>query len=91
MGSEGEEAITLTTPGLTFQGGSNKQTSKAKIKDIQVRFELKGGAAYDIPVSKLFTITPQLTFGYGLTNVVKDVKWKILTFQLMSSVKFNLM
>lgn len=91
MSSEYEQTITLTTPGATFDGQTNKQTSKSTIKDTQVRFELKGGAAYDIPVSKLITITPQLTFGYGLTNVVKDVKWKILTIQLMGMVKFNLM
>lgn len=91
MSAEGEQTITLTTPGLTFQGGSNKQTSKATIKDTQVRFELKAGAAYDIPISKLITLAPQLTFGYGLTNVVKDVKWKILTIQGMVFVKFNLM
>jgi len=90
MSSEGEQTITLTTPGLTFQGGSNKQTSKATIKDTQVRFELKAGAGYDIPLSRLITVAPQLSFGYGLTNVVKDVKWKILTIQLMASAKFNL-
>lgn len=90
MSSEGEQTITLTTPGLTFQGGSNKQTSKATIKDTQVRFELKAGAGYDIPISRLVTLAPQLSFGYGLTNVVKDVKWKILTIQLMASAKFNL-
>jgi hypothetical protein len=91
MSSEYEQTITITTPGVTFQGGSTKQTSKSTIKDTQVRFELKAGAAYDIPISKLITLAPQLTFGYGLTNVVKDVKWKILTIQGMVFVKFNLM
>lgn len=90
ISSEGESTTTITTPGVTFQDGSTKQTAKATIKDTQVRFELKGGAGYDIPVSKLITITPQLSFGYGLTNVQKDVKWKILTIQLMGMVKFNL-
>lgn len=90
ISSESSSTVTITTQGFTFQDGSNKQTSKATIKDTQVRFELKGGAGYDIPVSHLITVTPQVSFGYGLTNVVKDVKWKILTIQVMAGVKFNL-
>jgi hypothetical protein len=90
ISSEGESTTTITTPGITFQDGSTKQTAKATIKDTQVRFELKAGAGYDIPISRLITLAPNLTFGYGLTNVQKDVKWKILTIQLMGTVKFNL-
>jgi hypothetical protein len=90
ISSEGESTTTITTPGVTFQDGSTKQKAKATIKDTQVRFELKGGAGYDIPISRLITLGPQVTFGYGLTNVQKDVKWKILTIQVMAGVKFNL-
>jgi len=90
ISSESSTTTTITTQGFTFQDGTNKQTSKATIKDTQVRFELKAGAGYDIPLSRLITVAPQLSFGYGLTNVVKDVKWKILTIQLMAGVKFNL-
>jgi hypothetical protein len=67
-----------------------KQKSKASIKDMNVRFELKIGSGYDIGISKLITISPQLTFGYGLANVKKDFNWKILSFQLLGTVKFNL-
>lgn len=90
ISSESSTTTTITTQGVTFQDGTNKQTAKATIKDTQVRFELKAGAGYDIPVSRLITVAPQLTFGYGLTNVVKDVKAKVLTIQLMGTVKFNL-
>lgn len=90
ISGETEATTTITTQGVTFQDGSNKQKSKSSLKDTQVRFELKGGAGYDIPLSRLITLAPQLSFGYGLTNVVKDVKWKVLTIQAMASVKFNL-
>lgn len=90
ISAESEVTTTITTQGITFQDGSNKQKAKSSIKDTQVRFELKGGTGYDIPISKLVTIAPQFSFGYGLTNVVKDVKWKVLTIQGMVSVKFNL-
>jgi hypothetical protein len=61
---------------------------KSTIKETQVRFELKTGAGYLIPISKDIFITPQVTFGYGLTNVVKDFKWKVLTFQAVCGVSF---
>lgn len=90
ISGETEATTTITTPGITFQDGSTKQKAKATLKDTQVRFELKGGAGYDISLSRLITLSPQLSFGYGLTNVVKDVKWKVLSIQGLVSVKFNL-
>ena len=90
ISGESSTTTTLTTQGAQFQDGTNKQTSKSTIKDTQVRFELKAGAGFDIPLSRLITVAPQLTFGYGLTNVVKDVKSKIMTIQLMANVKFSL-
>ena len=91
ISSEGEQTIKITTPGYTFQDGTTTQKSKATIKDTQVRFELKAGAGYDIPVADGIAIAPQLTFGYGLTNVVSDVKWSILTIQAMVGVKLNML
>jgi hypothetical protein len=70
--------------------GYQSSTSKSTIKETLVRFELKAGAGYEIPIAKKIDIVPQVTFGYGLTNVVKDVKWKILTFQALCAVKFDL-
>jgi hypothetical protein len=91
ISSEGETTIKITTPGYTFQDGTTSQKTKATIKDTQVRFELKAGAGYDIPVADGIAIAPQLTFGYGLTNVVSDVKWSILTIQAMVGVKLNML
>jgi len=84
---ESEAEYTVHLPDYNYTSKAEKQT----IKDTQVRFELKTGAGYDIPVSRLISISPQVTFGYGLTNVVKDVKWKILTFQGLVGVKFSLL
>lgn len=86
----GERVTTLTTPGFQFQDGTTKQTAKGSIDNMNVRFELKLGAGYDIPVGMDMAITPQLSFGYGITNVVKDVTWKILSIQAMATYKFKL-
>lgn len=90
ISSEGEQTVTIATPGYTFQDGSTKYTAKATIKDTQVRFELKAGAGFDITLSQLMTLAPQVTFGYGITNVQKEIKWRVLTIQGLVSIKFRL-
>lgn len=69
------------------------QSSKSKqtLKNTQTRFELKMGGGYEIPLSNKIDIVPQLAFGYGLSNVVEDVKWKILTFQAQVGFRFNIL
>lgn len=90
ISSEGEQTVTIATPGYTFPDGNTKSTSKATIKDTQVRFELKAGAGFDITLSQLMTLAPQVTFGYGITNVQKEIKWRVLTIQGLVSIKFKL-
>lgn len=63
---------------------------KSSIKNMLVRFAVKAGAGYDIPLSRLMTLAPQFTFGFGITNVVKDVSARALSFQLGTTLKFNL-
>lgn len=69
--------------------GSEK--SKSTLRNTQTRFELKMGTGYEFPLTKDVDIVPQITFGYGLTNVIEDVSWKILTFQLQVGVKFTVL
>lgn len=77
----------LAIPGLNF----NKSSSdKSPINNTLVRFELKAGAGLDIPVGSSMAITPQLGFGYGLTKVISNVSWRILTIQGMVTYKFKL-
>ena len=79
--------ITSQNNQVTFNDGSTKATGS--IKDMLVRFALKLGSGYDIKLGSIF-LTPQLAFEYGLTNIVSDVKSKILTIQLTTAVKFSL-
>lgn len=69
------------------QSGKSKQT----LKETNVRFELKAGAGYDIPLSKLITLTPELSFGLGLTNVIKNVSSHVHTIQALVTCKFNVL
>jgi hypothetical protein len=90
---EGTNEITekITTPGYTFDGQNTTRKSKNSIKDMLARFELKFGAGYDFPITRELCVSPNVTFGFGLTNVVSDVSYKVLTFQLLGTVKWQLM
>ena len=80
---------TITSQGYTFPGGATSQTTKASIKDMNTRFEMKFGGGWIMPLSRGMRINSLLAFGYGLTNVQKDVKWKILTFGLLTGIEFD--
>jgi Outer membrane protein beta-barrel domain len=73
-----------------YQNNDTKKTEKATMKETLVRFELKTGAGYDIWLSKSIALTSQLTFGYGITKVVKDVSWRVLTIQALAGCKISL-
>ncbi len=74
----------------TIQGQKTYDSKSVSIKELNVRFELTAGAGYDIPLSQLLTLTPQFTFGFGITTVQSDVSARILSFQLGTALKFNL-
>jgi hypothetical protein len=68
---------------------NQSSTQKATIQNMNTRFEIKAGSGYVFPLNKSMRINSQLTFGYGLANVVKDVNWKILTFGLLASFEID--
>ena len=66
------------------------QKVKSSLKNVNSRFELKMGTGYDIQLSKLITLAPQFTFGYGISDVIEDVDYNVLTFQALVTCKFNI-
>lgn len=90
----GEATVTETLPPpYTFNNGQNKvvnKLGKSSLKELLVRFELKLGAGYNIPIGDGIDLAPQVGFGYGITKVMTDVSWRILTIQAMCGVKFRL-
>ena len=98
---EGSPIYLVAGPSLGFNvegsaetkttANNQTQTSKATIQNMNARFELKAGGGYVYPLSNSMRINSQLTFGYGLTNVVKDVNWKILSFGLTSGIEFDIL
>ena len=87
---EGSSEITVKSVDNTNPNLTATSKTKGSIKDALVRFELKIGAGYDIPITRNIYVFPQVTFGFGLTKVVSDVSWRVLTFQAIGGVKFVL-
>ncbi len=84
-----EQKITSQNNDVTFQGGGTKFTQS--LKNTLVRFGLKTGAGFDINLSRLVDLTPQINFEYGLTNVQSDFSSRILTFQALVTAKFRVL
>lgn len=86
---QGSQELRLTSSGnLTFQDGSTR--IKQSMQNTNARFEFKAGAGFDIPVASWIDLTPQLTFGLGITKIMQDVESRIMTVQLSTAVKFKL-
>lgn len=86
---QSSEEIKITSPGnnVEFPGGGTKRTGT--IRNTNTRFEMKLGSGVDINLGGVY-LAPQFSFGYGLSNYVEDLEAKILTFQLLTTVKFAL-
>ncbi len=84
-----EQKVTSQNNNVTFQGGGTK--IEQSMKNTLVRFGIKTGAGFDINLSSLIDLTPQLNFEYGLTNIQSDVSARILTFQALVTVKFKVL
>ncbi len=87
-----ESSIEQTLTPQAQQGFQQQQPLKGKatLKNMNVRFELTAGAGYDISLGSLLDLTPQFTFGYGITTVQQDFSARILTFQLGVAAKFKI-
>lgn len=80
------ETVTFPYP---YQNNNQNLSGSGSFQNMNNRFELKFGVGYDIPAGSVF-VTPQLSFGYGTSDVVQNVNWQITTIQGMITVKFNL-
>jgi hypothetical protein len=83
-----EFSLTSDNDQLTFNDGS--KSSKGTMKNMKTRLEIKGGSGMDIPIGDGIDISPEVSFGYGLTKISKEGNSRILTIQTMCSVKFTL-
>jgi hypothetical protein len=82
-----------STDNTTQTTGNNQpQTNKSTLKNLAFRFDIKGGAGFDISTGSLLDISPEISFAYGITNVFsKGASWKIMTINFTSVFKFKAM
>jgi hypothetical protein len=89
---EGQSEVTTTilTSGYSFSNGYSYQTTTNELQDINTRFELHAGAGYVFTIDRQSRLTTQLTFGYGLNNVEKNVDWRINSIRLIAGLEFDI-
>ena len=85
----GERTVKFTN---TFQNGQQQTgTAKETLRNTNTRFALITGAGYDIRLSQLITLAPQLTFRFGMTDIVENFALKVMTFQAGVACKFHVL
>ncbi len=74
--------------GYQFNDGSTSQTSD--IENMSTRFEIKAGGGVEFPIASTMSISPELFFAYGFTDVTDDASWKIFSLQFKIALLFAL-
>jgi len=85
-----ETTTNIVTPGYSFPNGFATQTVNGTVENMNSRFEWKVGAGYAYQIDKTTRLNLQLTYGHGLTNVAKDLDWKVRSLTLLGSFEFAL-
>jgi Outer membrane protein beta-barrel domain len=80
---------TINLPdGYQFNDGSTSQESD--IENVSTRFEIKAGGGVEVPIAPTMSLSPELYFAYGFTDVVDDGSWKIFSLQFKVALLFAL-
>lgn len=69
--------------------GFPPQRFSGNIDNLNVRLEFKVGSGLEIPVTHSIDLVPQISFGYGITDMVENVSARIMSFQFTAGVKFR--
>jgi hypothetical protein len=85
-----ETTTNIVTPGYSFPNGYATRTVTGTLENMNSWFEWKVGAGYGYQIDKTTRLNLQLTYGHGLTNVAKDLDWKVRSFTFLGSFEFAL-
>lgn len=69
--------------------GFPPQPFSGNIDNLNARLEFKVGSGLEIPVTHNIDLFPQISFGYGITDMVGNVSARIMSFQFTTGVKFR--
>lgn len=84
-----EEAL-ISPSYLTFENGDVvRNAASGTIPSAQtVAFGIVAGVGYDLPLSSRLTMTPELLYVQSLSNVSRDVAWKINTMRASVAITY---
>ena len=85
---------TLRTPGLFYQNGSNQVVFHdgplAEIAETSLRASAIVGMGYDLPVSRGFTIAPEVQLDIPLSSVTtEDSDWKQMVVRFSAAFRIG--
>lgn len=69
---------------------NNYDYSDFDIEELNPRLDFRFGAGYDFFIKEKYTITPMLSYQAGLTNVIRDTKWKVHALQIGVAFRYLL-
>jgi hypothetical protein len=87
---QSEIVTSILTPGYSFSNGFTYQTTTSELRDILMRVELIFGGGYSFAIDNQSRLNGQLTIGYGLTNIEKNVDWRINSIRLVAVLEFDI-
>jgi hypothetical protein len=85
-----EVTTTILTSGYSFSNGLAYQTTANELTDVSTRLELIFGGGYSYAIDGQSRLVGQLTIGYGLTNIEKNVDWRINSIRLVGVLEFDI-
>jgi hypothetical protein len=84
-----EATTNILTPGFSFPTGFASQTDKATIENVNTLLEFKVGVGYSYSLYQNTRLSSQFTFASGLSDVVKNVDWRLRSFGFTTSIEFD--
>lgn len=85
-----QEEVLVSPSYLTFENGDVvRNAATGTIPSAQtVAVGIVAGVGYDLPLSSRLTMTPELLYVQSLSNVSKDVAWKINTMRASVAITY---
>lgn len=87
-----EQTESVTSEGAIFADTKSRERTKSGdfIGKKGVYGGLKFGVSYDIPISNLLAVTPELSYSLGMNNMLEQIDWKANSLNFGLSVCYAL-
>ncbi|MBC8144375.1 MAG: outer membrane beta-barrel protein, partial [bacterium] len=86
-----DQRETLVGSGEFTTGSNVRNASAGEIEGLnRGQFAIVPGLSYDIPIGQKFVLSPEVSYRFALTDVMKDADWQAHALRLGMALRFNL-